>query len=131
MIKILRKLFWLLLYLLFNTALFFIEVRILFDTNDSSSSGVSGFDSIDALLVGFNAFFDVLQSVALLFFFYASIASAIFALLLFIPVQIYFINRKFKNHRRKFLYSLLASFALVILLKLPKYIFMFIEMTYS
>ncbi|SHK31985.1 hypothetical protein SAMN04488007_2736 [Maribacter aquivivus] len=131
MIKILKKLSWLLLYLLFNTVLFFIEVSILFDTNNSSNSGISGFDSIDALLEGFNAFFDVLQGMALLFFFYASIASAIFALLLFIPVQLYFINRKFKNHSRKFLYSLLASFALVILLKLPKYIFMFIEMTYS
>ncbi|APA62977.1 hypothetical protein [Maribacter sp. 1_2014MBL_MicDiv] len=127
--KILKKLSWFILYLLFNAVLFFIEVSVLFTTNDGFTGG-SGFESVDDVLEALNVVFNILEGMVLVFYLYTAIVLAIVALLLFIPVQVYYINRKFKNHRKKFLYSLLASFAVVMTLKLLLYAWMFIDLNY-
>ncbi|MFV1449373.1 hypothetical protein VBZ51_09515 [Maribacter sp. HS] len=127
--KILKKLSWFILYLLFNAVLFFIEVSVLFTTNDGFTSG-SGFESVDDVLEALNVVFNILEGMVMVFYLYTAIGLAIVALLLFIPVQVYYINRKFKNHRKKFLYSLLASFAVVMTLKLLLYAWMFIDLNY-
>jgi len=127
--KILKKLSWFILYLLFNAVLFFIEVSVLFTTNDGFTGG-SGFESVDDVLEALNVVFNILEGMVMVFYLYTAIGSAIVALLLFIPVQVYYINRKFKNHRKKFLYSLLASFAVVMTLKLLLYAWMFIDLNY-
>ncbi|MDF4202624.1 hypothetical protein PXD56_06650 [Maribacter sp. SA7] len=129
MIKILKKLSWFILYLLFNAVLFLIEIRVLFTTNDGFTGG-SGFESIDDILEAFSAIFNVLEGIVMVYYFYWSIGLVIIALLLFIPVQVYYINRKFNNHRKKFWYSLLASFVVVIGLKLLMYSWMYIDMNY-
>ncbi|MEP2238370.1 MAG: hypothetical protein ABJI22_08425 [Maribacter sp.] len=127
---ILKKLSWLVLYLLFNAVLFFIEVSVLFKGEDSSYSSNSGLNSIDDILEAFSAIFNVLEGIVMVYYFYWSISLVIIGLLLFIPVQVYYINRKFNNHRKKFWYSLLASFVVVILLKLLMYCWMYIDMNY-
>lgn len=127
--KILKKLSWFILYLLFNAVLFFIEVSVLFTTNDGFTSG-SGFESVDDVLEALNVVFNILEGMVMVFYLYTAIGLAIVALLLFIPVQVYYINRKFKNHRKKFLYSLLTSFAVVMTLKLLLYAWMFIDLNY-
>lgn len=127
--ELLKKLIWLILYLLFNAVLFFIEISVLFTTNDSFT-GVSGFESVDDILEALNVVFNILEEMVMVFYFYTAIGLAIVALLLFIPVQVYYINRKFKNHKKKFLYSLLASFAVVMTLKLLLYTWMFIDLNY-
>lgn len=127
--KILKKLSWFILYLLFNAVLFFIEVSVLFTTNDGFTGG-SGFESVDDVLEALNVVFNILEGMVMVFYLYTAIGLAIVALLLFIPVQVYYINRKFKNHRKKFLYSLLASFAVVMTLKLLLYAWMFIDLNY-
>lgn len=127
--EILKKLIWLILYLLFNAVLFFIEISVLFTTNDSFTGG-SGFESVDDILEAFNVVFNILEGMVMVFYLYTAIGLAIVALLLFIPVQVYYINRKFKNHKKKFLYSLLASFAVVMTLKLLLYAWMFIDLNY-
>jgi len=129
LIKILKKLSWFILYLLFNAVLFFIEIRVLFTTNDGFTSG-SGFESVDDILEAFNAIFSVLESMAMVLYLYSAIGLAIVAFILFIPVQVYYINRKFSNHRKKYWYSLLASFGVVVLLKLLIYSWMYIDMNY-
>ncbi|MEP2278827.1 hypothetical protein [Maribacter sp.] len=127
---ILKKIAWLVLYLLFNAVLFFIEVSILFEGGDSSYSSNSGLNSIDDILEAFSAIFNVLEGVVMVFYFYWSIGMVIIGLLLFIPVQVYYINRKYKHHRKKFWFSLLASFVVVIGLKLLMYSWMYIDMNY-
>ncbi|KSA14120.1 hypothetical protein [Maribacter dokdonensis] len=127
--KILKKLSWFIFYLLFNAVLFFIEVSVLFTTNDGFTGG-SGFESVDDVLEALNVVFNILEGMVMVFYLYTAIGLAIVALLLFIPVQVYYINRKFKNHRKKFLYSLLASFAVVMTLKLLLYAWMFIDLNY-
>ena len=127
--EILKKLFWFILYFLFNAVLFFIEISVLFTTNDSFTGG-SGFESVDDILEAFNVVFNILEGMVMVFYLYTVIGLAIVALLLFIPVQVYYINRKFKNHKKKFLYSLLASFTIVMTLKLLLYAWMFIDLNY-
>lgn len=127
--EILKKLFWFILYFLFNAVLFFIEIIVLFTTNDGFT-GVSGFESVDDILEAFNVVFNILEGMVMVFYLYTVIGLAIVALLLFIPVQVYYINRKFKNHKKKFLYSLLASFTVVMTLKLLLYAWMFIDLNY-
>ena len=127
--KILKKLSWFILYLLFNAVLFFIEVSVLFTTNDGFTGG-SEFESVDDVLEALNVVFNILEGMVMVFYLYTAIGLTIVALLLFIPVQVYYINRKFKNHRKKFLYSLLASFAVVMTLKLLLYAWMFIDLNY-
>jgi len=129
LIKILRKLSWFIFYILFNAVLFLIEIRVLFTTNDGFTSG-SGFQSVDDILEALNVVFNILEDMVMVFYFYTAIGLAIVALLLFIPVQVYYINRKFKNHKKKFLYSLLASFTVVMTLKLLLYAWMFIDLNY-
>lgn len=129
LIKILKKLSWFILYILFNAVLFLIEIRVLFTTNDGFTSG-SGFETVDDILEAFSAIFELLEGVTIVFYFYAAIGLALMALLLFIPVQVYYINRKFSNHRKKYWYSLLASFGVVVLLKLLMYSWMYIDMNY-
>ena len=109
--------------------LFLIEIRVLFTTNDGFTSG-SGFETVDDILEAFSAIFELLEGVTIVFYFYAAIGLALMALLLFITVQVYYINRKFSNHRKKYWYSLLASFGVVVLLKLLMYSWMYIDMNY-
>ncbi|WP_430425308.1 hypothetical protein [Maribacter litoralis] len=127
--EVLKKLIWLILYLLFNVVLFFIEISVLFTTNDGFTGG-SGFESVDDILEALNVVFNILEGMVMVFYLYTAIGLTIVALLLFIPVQVYYINRKFKNHKKKFLYSLLASFAVVMTLKLLLYAWMFIDLNY-
>ncbi|WP_396634140.1 hypothetical protein [Maribacter sp. R86514] len=101
----------------------------MFTTNDGFTSG-SGFQSVDDILEALNVVFNILEDMVMVFYFYTAIGLAIVALLLFISVQVYYINRKFKNHKKKFLYSLLASFAVVMTLKLLLYAWMFIDLNY-
>ncbi|WP_405414168.1 hypothetical protein [Maribacter sp. Asnod1-A12] len=130
MIKILKKLFWFILYLLFNAVLFIIELKVLFRRDTSGYSGGSGVETVDDILEAFNAIFSVLESMTMVFYLYSVIGLAIVALILFIPVQVYYINRKFKNNSKKYWYSLLASFGVVVLLKLLMYSWMYIDMNY-
>jgi len=109
--------------------LFFIEISVLFTTNYGFTGG-SGFESVDDILEALNVVFNILEGMVMVFYLYTVIGLAIVALLLFIPVQVYYINRKFKNHKKKFLYSLLASFAVVMTLKLLLYAWMFIDLNY-
>ncbi|CAN0596526.1 unnamed protein product, partial [Ectocarpus sp. 12 AP-2014] len=90
--KILKKLSWFILYLLFNAVLFFIEVSVLFTTNDGFTGG-SGFESVDDVLEALNVVFNILEGMVLVFYLYTAIVLAIVALFLFIPVQVSFLNR--------------------------------------
>jgi len=127
--NVLKKLSWFILYFLFNALLFFIEVSVLFTTNDGFTGG-SGFESVDDILEALNVVFNILEGMVMVFYLYTAIGLAIVALLLFIPVQVYYINRKFKNNSKKYWYSLLASFGVVVLLKLLMYSWMYIDMNY-
>jgi len=130
LIKILKKLSWFILYLLFNSVLFIIELKVLFKRDTYSYSGGSGVETLDDILEAFNAIFSVLESMAMVFYLYSAIGLTIVAFILFIPVQVYYINRKFKNNSKKYWYSLLASFGVVVLLKLLMYSWMYIDMNY-
>lgn len=130
LIKILKKLSWFILYILFNAVLFFIEISVLFKRSNQNYRGNSGLNSVDDILEAFNAIFSVLESMAMVFYLYSAIGLAIVAFILFIPVQVYYINRKFKNNSKKYWYSLLASFGVVVLLKLLMYSWMYIDMNY-
>ncbi|SIQ53779.1 hypothetical protein SAMN05421797_1026 [Maribacter ulvicola] len=118
------------LYVLFNSVFFFIEINTLFGHKESNHSGSSGVASIDDVLKVFSLLLNVLESIAIVGYLYVAIGVAIIALILFVPVQVYYINRKFKNYRKKFWYSLMASFAVVILVKLVMYSWMYIDMNY-
>ena len=116
------------LYVLFNILLFFIEVNFFFKKNDSGNT--SGFSLLDDVFTITNSSFNFLGDLALVGFSFVAMGIALVAFLLFIPLQLYYINRKYKNHKKKFLFSLLASFTIVILLKLMMYLWMFIDMNY-
>ncbi|QWX83003.1 hypothetical protein H0I23_11080 [Cellulophaga sp. HaHaR_3_176] len=128
--KILKKIIWLLLYLAFNISLFFIEIIFIFKKNDTIYTSNTGFNSLDDLVTISNSAFNFLGELALVSFSFIAMGLALIAFLLFIPVYIYFIKPKYKNHKKRFLFSLLASFVVVIVLKLILYTWMFIDLNY-
>ncbi|CAN0586098.1 unnamed protein product [Ectocarpus sp. 12 AP-2014] len=128
--KILKKLSWFILYLLFNAALFIIELKVLFKRDTSGYSGGSGVENVDDILGAIGAMFNILESIAMIGYFYVTVALAILALVLFIPVQVYYIKPKFTNRSKSFWYGLLASFAVVLVLKLLLYAWVFIDENY-
>ena len=128
--KILKKLSWLILYLLFNAVLFIIELKVLFKRDTSGYSGGSGVETVDDILEAVGAMFNILESIAMIGYFYVTVALAILALVLFIPVQVYYIKPKFTNRSKSFWYGLLASFAVVLVLKLLLYAWVFIDENY-
>ncbi|WP_282164742.1 hypothetical protein [Cellulophaga baltica] len=129
--QLFKKTIWLLLYLAFNSMLFFIELFFLFKKNNSDYSNPSGSNSLDDFLAFSSATFNFLGELAIVGFSFAAIGIALIAFLLFIPIQIYFIKPKYNDSNHKFLYSLLASFAMVLLLKLLMYVWMIIDLNYS
>ncbi len=129
--QLFKKTIWLLLYLAFNSMLFFIELFFLFKKNNSDYSNPSGSNSLDDFLAFSSATFNFLGELAIVGFSFVATSIALIAFLLFIPIQIYFIKPKYNDSNHKFLYSLLASFAMVLLLKLLMYVWMIIDLNYS
>ncbi len=123
MIKILKKLSWLIIYLLFNAVIFFIEIHVLFKKNDTNYSSNSGFSLLDQ-------FFNILEGFAIVGFVYAAVGLTIVSFMLFIPLQIYYIEVKYKNNKNKFWFSLLVSFSVVIILKLILHCWRFVDLNY-
>lgn len=128
--KILKKLSWFILYLLFNVVLFIIELKVLFKRDTYGYSGGSGVETVDDILEAVGAMFNILESIAMIGYFYVTVALAILALVLFIPVQVYYIKPKFTNRSKSFWYGLLASFAVVLVLKLMLYAWVFVDENY-
>ncbi|MEO9505495.1 MAG: hypothetical protein ABJF56_14035 [Maribacter dokdonensis] len=102
----------------------------MFKRDTSGYSGGSGVETVDDILEAISAMFNILESIAMIGYFYVTVALAILALVLFIPVQVYYIKPKFTNRSKSFWYSLLSSFVVVILLKLLMYCWMYIDMNY-
>ena len=125
-----KKLSWLIIYLLFNTIIFFIEIYVLFKKDTTSYSSNSGFSLLDVFFNRSDSFFSILEGFAILGFTYLSIGISIVAFIFFMPLQIYYIQPKYKHNNKKFLFSLLASFSVVILLKLMLYCWMFVDLNY-
>ena len=125
-IKLLKRLIWLIIYLSFNVIIFFLEISIFFKQNNKANKSNSGFSLLDGFLNLLNSFFDFIGTLALIALAYMDAILALVAFLLFIPIQIYFINPKYKNNK-KFLFSVLASLSVVILLKLIMYGSMLID----
>jgi len=128
--NIVRKLIWLLIYVIFNAVLFFIEISILFNNDTTSHRSNSGFDWMDKALTITNSAFSFLEDLAFLIFSFISAGIMLVAFLIYIPIQIYVITPKYKEDKKRFLYSLLASFSLVIILKLIVYAWALIDINY-
>jgi len=128
--KILKKLSWFILYLLFNAVLFIIELKVWFKQDTYGYSGGSGVETVDDILEAIGAMFNILESIAMIGYFYVTVALSILALILYIPVQVYFIKPKFTNRSKKFWYGLLVSFAVVLVLKLLLYAWFFVDENY-
>lgn len=128
--RIFTKTIWLILYLAFNIVLFFIEINLFFKKNNSSYSGNSGINSLDDFFALSHASFNVLGELAIVGFSFVAMGIALVAFLLFIPFQVYVIKPKYKTSKKKFLFSLLAAFSIVMILKLIVYIWMFVDLNY-
>ncbi|WP_286815064.1 MULTISPECIES: hypothetical protein [Maribacter] len=102
----------------------------MFKRDTSGYSGGSGVETVDDILEAISAMFNILESIAMIGYFYVTVALAILALVLFIPVQVYYIKPKFTNRSKSFWYGLLASFAVVLVLKLLLYAWVFIDENY-
>lgn len=130
--QILIKIAWLIIYTLFNIGLFFIELNFFFKKKPKTNKSNSGIETLDVLIDVGHFFLDALNSFAI--FIHASIdlSIALVAFLLFIPVQLRYIKPNYKRgSKKKFLYSVLASFVVLMLLKLIMYIWMFIDTSYT
>lgn len=125
-----KKLSWVIIYLLFNSIIFFIEIYVLFKKDNTSYSSNRGFSLLDVFFNMSNSVFSTLEGFAILGFTYLSIGISIMAFILFIPLQIYYIEPKYKYNNKNFLFSLLASFSVVVLLKLVLYCWMFVDLNY-
>lgn len=128
--KITSKIAWLLLYLAFNACLFFVEISVLFNKPKMAKSN-TGFDILDVFLDLGGVFLDILSAFAMLAHLVSVAIIAIMALLFFIPVQRKYIKPKYEaGSKKKFFNSLVMAIAVLMVLKLIQYAWMFIEMNY-
>jgi hypothetical protein len=128
--KIFTKTIWLILYLTFNIVVFFIEINLFFKKNNTSYSGNSGISLLDDFFALSHASFNVLGELAIVGFSFVAMGIALVAFLFFIPLQVYFLKPKYKTSKKKFLFSLLAAFCIVMIIKLIVYIWMFVDLNY-
>ena len=111
--KILEYTGWLLIHLLFGLVLALIGIEFVF----SDMSIFSSFSEEDTTFMEF-------QKLAILIM---SLFGAGIAFLFFLPLHIYQINPKFKIKKNRFLFSLFASFLLVITSGLLNLLFYFLD----
>lgn len=128
---ILIKIAWLLIYWAFNIGLFLVEVSVLFKKRTKSNKSNTGADTLDFLLDVGIGFLDALSGLAVFIHGCLDSVIALVTLLFFIPVQLKYIKPNYQTgSKKKFLYSLLASLVVLMLLKLIMYIWIFIDGNY-
>lgn len=129
--QILRKIAWLLIYLTFNIAVFYIEISVLFKKRTSKHHHNTGSEVADLFLDLGTVFIDALSGLAVFIHGCLDSIIAVVAFLIFIPIQLKYIKHNFQEgSKKKFLYSVLAALAVVMLLKIIFYIWMFIDDSY-
>lgn len=129
--QILVKIIWLIIYIIFNIGLFFIELSIFFKEKSNTYDSNSGIETLDVLIDVGHFFLNALNSFAIFFHTCIDICIALVAFLFFIPVQLRYIKPKYeKGSKKKFLYSVLASLLILMILKLIMYIWVLIDAIY-
>lgn len=126
--QVLLKITWLIIYIVFNVGLFFIEVSILFKKRTRSHKSNTGSETLDVLLDFGAGVLDALSGLTILIHGCFDVVIALVAFLLSIPVQFKYIKPNYETgSKKKFLFSLLASLSVLMLLKLMFYIWLFMD----